>query len=281
MVNRDVTTGIPTAHGVRCASGVALVVLGGTALLFFHPVYRSLGPQAVLWIYDLAVVLSALVGTGLSLALWRSFSRGEASRTIWAYLTAGLLLWALGEAIWTADQLLLAERLPQPSAADAAWIFGYVPVTLGLRLRYRSFRIAPQRAWHIPLLGSVAFAVGLVAVTLVLPTIRQSANSRWMEQAVNILYPLGDLLVAYWAILIVSVLAGGALFSPWRFIAAGCLCVALSDLMYAYAVRLDMYQVGPATGVNLATFMINLLYVAAYLSLALGLYVQARLQRAL
>ncbi|MEW6567464.1 MAG: hypothetical protein AB1449_04725 [Chloroflexota bacterium] len=281
MADSETIPSLRSGFGTRWASAAALLVLIGALVLLSPPVYRRLGPQVALWVCDLAVVLIALVGGVLSAILWRSFGRGEVSRTIWASLTIGLLLWTLGEVIWAVDQLLLNQSLPQPSAADAAWVLGYVPLTLGMYLRYRSYRIPLRTAWHAALLIAAALALGVITVILVLPELHQTPDSRWLGRAVNILYPVGDLLVAYWAILIVSGLAGGTLFSPWRLIAAGYLCVTVSDLIFAYTVRLGLYQVSPASGLNLPTIASHWLYLASYLSIALGTYFHARLQRAL
>lgn len=263
------------------ATGAAILALLTSLVLLLPPVSRSLGPGLVLWAYDLAVVLTALSATVLSLALWRSFGGREVSRKIWAALALGMLLWTVGESFWAADQLLFGDSLPDPSAADAAWIAGYVPLTFGLHLRYRSYRISPRTPWHALLLFAIVLALGLVALTLVVPDLLAPDEAGWLARAVNAFYPVGDLLLAYWSILIVSGLAGGALFSPWRLIAAGYLCVTVADLIYAYAVRLGLYQVAAAHGPNAPTFFADWLYLASYLSIALGIYLHARIHRAI
>ncbi len=70
--------------------------------------------------------------------------------------------------------------------------------------------------------------------------------------------------------------AGGALFRSWGLIALGFLCAASSDLLYALALWQGAYQVNPADGVNFVSFGINLLYVAFYVLVALGLYQQTK-----
>lgn len=262
------------------ATAVVAGVLLGSLLFLLPPVYRTLGPRLALWLYDLAVVLSALSAAGLSAALWRSFGPREVSHRIWGALALGLLLWTAGESLWAVDQLILGDTMPQPSAADVAWISGYLPLALGLQLRYRSHRIPPRTLWHALLLSAVVLALGLVALTLVLPEIIAPVETGSLARWVNAVYPVGDLLVAYWAMLIVSGLAGGALVSPWRLIAAGFLSLSVSDLLFAYAVRVGLYQVAAAQGPNTPTLITDWLYLASYLSIALGTYWLARLQRA-
>lgn len=281
MPTGESTAGLRDILRKHRATAVTVLVLVASLLLLLPPVSRRLGPRLILWLYDLAVVLTALVATALSAALWRSFGRREVSHKIWAAITLGLLLWSAGEAFWAAEQLLFGNAVPEPSAADISWIAGYLPLTLGLYLRYRSYRIPPRTLWHALLLLAIVLALGLVTLTLAVPDLAASDEAGWLARAVNALYPVGDLLLAYWAILIVSGLAGGALFSPWRLIAAGFLCVTVSDLIFAYAVRLGLYQVAAAQGANAPTLISDWLYLASYLSIALGTYLHARLQHAI
>ena len=256
-----------------------VVAIGAISLLYVKPIYQMAGPQTILWVYDLTVVASALAGVGLSFLLWRSFSRGEVLKKIWGSLTLGLLLWTIGEVIWSYDQLLAGDHLPYPSLADIAWIAGYIAVAVGLLLRYRSLQMTPSKGWRRAVLWvSVTLATVIVAIVAV-PIIATSGPVSFLEGMVNVLYPMGDLAVAIGALLIALMLIGGALSVPWGLVAAGCFCVAVSDLLYAFAVWHGTYQVDPAGGVNLLTFVVNVLYAASYLITDTGLYVQARLQR--
>jgi hypothetical protein len=129
-------------HHVAAAMVVAI---GAISLLYVNPIYQMAVPRTVLWAYDLTVVTSALAGVGLSFLLWRSFNQGEVPKKIWGRLILGFLLWTIGEAIWSYDQLLAAYHLPYPSLADAAWIARYIAVAIGLFLRYRSLQMRPSK----------------------------------------------------------------------------------------------------------------------------------------
>jgi hypothetical protein len=123
-----------------------------------------------------------------------------------------------------------------------------------------------------------ALATVIVAIVAV-PIVATGGPVSFLEEAVNILYPIGDLAVAIGALLIALLLIGGAFSVPWGLIATGCFCVAASDLLYASAVWHGTYQVDPAGGINILTFVVNVLYVASYLITDTGLYMQARLQK--
>ncbi|MEW6568401.1 MAG: hypothetical protein AB1449_09610 [Chloroflexota bacterium] len=264
---------------LRRAAVVMAVAAGIISLLFTRPVYRLAGAGTVLWIYDLTVVVAASVGLALSFLLWRSFSRGEVLKRIWGSLTLGLLLWTIGEAIWSYYQLLAGHQLPYPSLADFVWIAGYVPVAFGLLLRCHSLRVIPSKGWRLTLfLVFVTLATLAVAVVAV-PIIGNSGSGNLLEKMVNVVYPIGDLAITIGALSIALMLIGGSLSVPWGLIAAGCFCVAVADLLYGFGVWQGTYQVGPPEGVNLMTFVVNLLYAASYVIADIGLYMQARLQR--
>lgn len=265
---------------IRWPAGIALCAVSLIGLLYAGPIYRAVGPNTVLWIYDLAIISSVLMAVGLAFLLWRSFSPGEASKGIWACLGVGLLLWAVGEGLWSYDQLIGGEKLPYPSAADVAWLVGYIPLTLGLWLRYRSFQMRPRQRWQIIIVWVFVGLAILAVMFVVMPIALYGGASSFFEQAVNILYPVGDLILAFQALLLGLVLAGGSLSMPWGLIAAGILCLAVSDLSYVFSVWRGWYEPDPASGVNFPTFAANLLYAAGYVVVCLGLYVQARIQKA-
>jgi hypothetical protein len=274
----QVTPSRTGANHRSTAAGLAIVAL--IALLYTDPVYRLVGPQTVLWLYNLTVLAAASAGLYLSFLLWRSFTPGEASRSIWGCLALGLGLWVAGEALWSYDQLLGGRAVPVVSAADAAWVIGFIPLTLGLYLRYRSFQITPRKPWQLAMLWSFIGLAALAALVAVVSTLTQGGGS-FLDQAANILYPIADLIIAFQALLLVLVLAGGSLSFPWALIASGFLSLAVSDILYVFSTAQGSYEAIPVDGVNLATLVVNVLYLVGYVMVALGLYRQARIQNAL
>lgn len=269
------------ARDLRRVSATVVVAIGLIVLLYIKPVYQLAGPRTILWVYGLAMVASAALGTGLSGLLCRSFSRGEVLKRVWGSLTLGLLLWTIAEVIWSYDEILAGGRLPYSSLADIAWIAGYIPVAFALIARYRSLRMTPGSGWRLALFWVIVTLATLIAVVVTASILATDGPVSFPERMVNALYAIGDLAVAIGALLIAIMLTGGALSVPLGVIAAGCFCVAVSDLLYALAILHGTYQVAPMAGVNLPTFVVNILYIAAYLIIDAGLYLQARLQRVL
>jgi len=262
----------------RRVASASLIIVVAVSMLYLIPIYRLVGQTAVLWIYNLTVIFSAFVGIVLSFLLWRSFHRGEVLKTIWANFTLGLLLWTLGEAIWSFGQLLDMKNLLTHSAADIAWILGSIPFAIGLFQRYRSLQMIPRRGWRLVILSIVVILGMLVFTFIILPIVIEGGYDSMFVHAIDILYPVGDLTLVFMTLLIALVLIGGALSIPWGLIASGLFLVATSDLLYVYAIWEGIYQVDPISGVNLITFVINTLYVSSYVIIDLGLYMQARVQ---
>ena len=274
-----------TPHGlssrnIQWSSILSLGVILISAAIYFPPFYRALGSFVVLLIYDLCIFVSALTGAFLAIMLWRSYERGETLSQIWGGIAIGLTLWLGGELIWSSDQLWGGESLPYPSNADILWIIGYVPIIWALLKRFRSLRIAPNQTWQKTVLIFYGLVVFLIVVYLIIPIISDTETSRVYEKTVNLLYPLGDLVVALLAIMLVLVLSGGTLFGPWRLITIGFLLAAVSDLLYGFTVWQGTYVSDPSNGIDPLSLIINISYVAFYVLVALGLYQQARMQNA-
>jgi len=265
----------------RRAASASLIIVVAVSMLYLNPIYRLVGQTAVLWIYYLTVIFSSFVGMVLSFLLWRSFHRGEVLKKIWGNFALGLLLWTLGSAIWSFGQLLGVKNLLTHPAADIAWILGSIPFAIGLFQRYRSLQMIPRRGWQLGFLSIVVILGMLVLTFVILPIVTESGYDSMFVHAIDILYPVGDLILVFMTLLIALVLIGGALSIPWSLIASGLFVAATSDLLYVYAIWEGMYQVDPISGVNLITFVINILYLSAYLIIDLGLYMQARVQSVL
>jgi hypothetical protein len=253
-----------------------IIVLIGA--LHIGPVYRFIGGRVVLWIYDLTNVVTALVGTWLASLLWRSFRRGETLSLISGCLTIGLAMDTAGEVIWSSDQLLFGNNLPYPSAADVLWIGAYLPVILALGVRLYTFQMRFTRPSQHIILGAFFLGVILALVYVILPILRDTEAGSPLEKLINVLYPVGDLAVAFFALSLILVLSGGLLFGPWGWIALGCFSFAISDLLYASAVWQGLYQVESVSGLDFMSYSSNLLYTAAYVLVALGLYQMGRLE---
>lgn len=258
-----------------------MAVIALNACLYTAPIYRLVGADAVLWVNNLTNVAAAMLSVWLAWRLWRSFRRGEILGTIWGSLAIGLALWTVAELVWDFYQFVLGAQAPSVSPADLAWVLGYIALISGLVLRLVSLRMRLRKAWQFVVLALFAILTIPVFIYFILPILNDTNGGLSLAKLVDLIYPLGDLVLAFMALLLVLVLEGGVLSRPWTAIALGCFCVGASDLLYAYAVWRGIYQAGPAAGPDLLSAVIDTSYTFAYVLVALGLYLQARMQDAI
>jgi hypothetical protein len=263
----------PTQQALVTA--ITIMVLNG--LLFITPIYRMIGANTVLWINNLTNIAAALISIWLGFRLWRSTRYGESQRMIWGSLTAGLTLWAVAEITWDLYQVLRGIKQPTTSPADIAWVLGYLAVIVGLILRLRTLRMRPTKAWQFALLAGFGLLAVLAVIYIILPILNKPQSGVSYDKITGFFYAVFDLVIVFLALLLVVVLQGGLLSKPWAAIALSCFCVAISNLLYTFALSHGIFQVNPAGGLDLLSYSINISYTCAYILMALGLYLQARL----
>jgi hypothetical protein len=267
----------PTQQALITA--IIIMVLNG--LLFITPVYQMIGADTVLVINYLTNIAAALIGIYLGFRLWKSTKRGESQRMIWGSLTVGLILWVVAEITWGLYQLLRGIKQPTTSPADIAWILGYLAVIAGLVQRLRTFRMWPTKLWQFAILASFGLLAVLVVNNIIIPILNKPQSGVSYDKFISLFYAVFDLVIAFLALLLVMVLQGGLLSKPWAAIALSCLCVAISNLLYAFALSHGIFQIHPAGGLDFLSYSIYISYTGAYILMALGMYLQARLMDAI
>lgn len=219
---------------------------------------------------------AALLAAALSFAASSRFDRGLPQRRAWFLLGTGMALWAAAEFVWTYLQLGAGLELPYPSFADVIWAVGYAALILGLYVGYRSLGVRlPIRKRLTAAIIYLALLVAL-AVWLLPPLRAELPPDSWAEAFLGAYYPIGNLTLAFMATLSLVVVWDGLIGRPWWYITFGLLLFAVSDTAFSYAARADSYIVGG----NWLSGGIDVIYLGAYLSIALGAYQQATLRLA-
>lgn len=163
------------------------------------------------------------------------------ARASWLALGVGIAVWASGMLYWVLYLEDLADP-PFPSLADALFLTLYpaIYVALGLLARQRIDRFGTS-LWLDGLIGGVATA-GVVAA-IVLPPVIETTGASPAAVAVNIAYPLGDLLL-------LSFLVGLLALTGWKpgralgLIGVGLVTFTLADTVYLHQVASDTYDEG-------------------------------------
>jgi hypothetical protein len=219
---------------------------------------------------------AAILGAVLLLLASTRFDRGLVQRRVWFMLGSGMALWAIAELVWAYFQLGIGEDVPYPSLADLIWGIGFAPLILGLFLGHRSLGVRLSNRQRILTVVVYAILLAGLAMGLLVPMYFDLPPSAWAEAVIGVCYLVGDLTLAFVAMLSLAVLWDGLVGRPWLPIAIGLLLFAISDTVFAYAAWTGRYSVGG----NLLSGAIDVAYLAAYLSIALGAYRQATLKLA-
>lgn len=222
---------------------------------------------------DCLFAATAMAAAVLALRASSRFESGTPYRRAWLILGLGLALWAGAELLWANFQLSLGGGVPYPSPADLIWALGFVPLTIGLFLGHRSLGVRLSRRQRLAAVAAYALLLALLGVGWLRPLYFSQPAVPVVEAILGTTYLVGDLTLAFIATLSLLVLWDGVVGRPWLPIAIGMLLFAISDTVFAYADWSGRY----AVGANLLSGLIDIAYLAAYLSIALGAFRQATL----
>lgn len=204
------------------------------------------GEQGVLVVSDFGETL--VVGFSAAVILWvaLSFGRSEPVRIQWLAIGAGVLMFALGDAVWSYFEVIRGVEPNYPGLPDVFYLMVYPLVGYGLvraGLAYRGL-VDLRRAAVI----SVILAAVLAAAMwfLVIDPHVLGSDLPNAETAISIAYPVGDLVLtlgpAVFVLLVVFGLGRGRFAWPWWAVTAGLALVAMSNLAFSYLQSYDLYE---------------------------------------
>jgi hypothetical protein len=193
-----------------------------------------------------------------------------------AALALGLLLWSIGEFIWSYYNLFLKVSAPYPSWADAGYTAGvtfWIISTLFLA-KLTGVGLYLKRKPILRVVVAIVIALSLVLSYYLVVTVARkgqiTSGGGSLKTFFDIFYPLTDVI----SLTIISVVAaisgrylGGILRIPILFVFGGLLASFIFDLTFSYTTTVGTYYNGKA---------IDLFLFAAVtlLSLAVLLYAQ-------
>ena len=181
----------------------------------------------------------------------------------YAALAIGIVLWFVGEAVWTYDEVGLSHSLPSNSLADVLWLAGY-----GF-FGYHLFKTYVYLAKTInkSVVFAVSIAVGLIIWNLISEMIAVAdlgSSQGLITFAFRTAFPVGDFVILVPSVLLLITLRKAKLYySPWFFITISLLVTGLADIAFAYISIANLPD---------AEWMAAPIYNFAYLSMAGGLY---------
>lgn len=228
-----------------------LVLTGGVvaALIVQILVVSGVGGDSVTTaISDFGGVLVVGAAAAVIIRTALSFGKGEALRAQWLPIGIGVLLYAMGDTVWTYIEVIQGAEPPFPGLPDVFYASLYL--FLGYGIIKAAFAYRGLVKVRRPLAMSAAVAISaLVALYLVLvKDILVDPSVGLLEKVLDVYYPAADTLLLLWPalfiVMVVSQLGRGALAHPWRFVVAGVSFLALADAVYQWLEWQGMYSTG-------------------------------------
>ena len=204
---------------------------------------RLLPSQTLAAVDDLGELGAGLLGgLGAGIACARAhFSRQKRLALAWGLVAAGVWAWACGEAIWSVYELALKEPVPFPSAADAGFLT--MPVLAGAGLLLWPTSRAGRRDRISALLDGLNIASALLLLTWSLNLVATSKSGDLLATVIGAAYPLGDVLLASLAVLLLSRAEPGNRLSL-VLLTGGVLALAVADSAFMYGTANGSYASG-------------------------------------
>ena len=212
------------ATGVAFHAGHAILGFGG----------HELDPFIDKWVYTAVELIAVVVCAARVL-------RKHDDRPAWALVSLGLLAWTGGDLLWTVWLGNLSNP-PYPSVADGLYLAWYPAVYVGLMLLIRSrHRHVGAAQWLDG--GVVGLTVAAIGAALIFPTVLGTTDGRFVEDAVNLAYPLGDFALLVF-VAVAFALSGWRPGRLWSFLGAGITVSAVADMIYVYQAAKGTYVAG-------------------------------------
>jgi hypothetical protein len=224
------------------------------------------GAWVLTLVTDVLSVLFALLATGLALKASRMFESGTASRRAWLFFGAGMAAMAIAELVWAYYHDVLDQPLPFPSPADILWTISYLPILASLVLQYRALGVQIKR--RRKLMAGTLYLSGLIIVLAVAvgPVFFKPGQVATADFLINAYYLVGDLSIAFIAILSLLFLWNGLVSKPWQYMVTSVLLFVIADLSFFYGSANSLY----ATGSNALSGVVDVAYLSAYVMAAVG-----------
>jgi two-component system sensor histidine kinase/response regulator len=170
------------------AAATILVVVGFVAWVEL----KIGGDRGIIAFDDISEGVAALVAAVLSaIAARRNSGR---PRLGWILLSASAATWCAGEIVWSAYEVGMGVSVPYPSAADAGFL-GAIPLAAAGILAFFSPPRGTSTRFRLWLDGGIIFlALFFVSWTLGLKIVFDTSTPL-LEKAVNLAYPVGDIII--------------------------------------------------------------------------------------
>jgi two-component system cell cycle response regulator len=212
------------AIGVAVHAGHAVLGVGGHGIDSFIEQ----------WVYLAVELIAVAVCAGRVL-------KEPDDRLVWALIGLGMLAWTGGDLLWTVWLGNMSDP-PFPSVADGLYLAWYPAVYVALMMLIRKrHRHVGAAQWLDG--GVVGLTVAAIGAALIFPTVLGTTDGRFVEDAVNLAYPLGDFALLVF-VAVAFALSGWRPGRLWSFLGAGITVSAIADMIFVYEAARGTYVAG-------------------------------------
>jgi hypothetical protein len=205
----------------------------------------------------------ALISTIIFSIVMKDFTFANPSGKVWAWLGLGVLFFFLGEFCWT---LFIGMGIdPFPSIADIFYIIGYPFLYIGLisQLRLNKVEILPKEKSVTILVSAIVLTIS--SVIMIVPVYQSfvAEEITLAEMVITIIYPILDIVLTPFAVIIFFKFKGGEFGKSWLLISIGFIIMIAADLLFGWGYYLEIDNV---------FFLFDHFYNLSYFLLAIGAY---------
>jgi diguanylate cyclase (GGDEF)-like protein len=227
-VFRAVPSQMTRRHPIGWLAGVSVACIFS---LFLALQLDFFSADAKVAVDDISETIAPFVAASLC-ALAARRSRGR-PRIAWSLISAALASWAVGQAIWTVQEVWLQRDVPVPSPSDPFFL-AMIPLMLaGILLLSSARRTLGHVRTALDSLVMLLAIAAPVCSTIILPT-WQSGDSGLAGTMVSVAYPAGDIMLLFAAFVALRRQGKGQARTIVSTFAAGVLLATGSDLGFAF-----------------------------------------------
>jgi hypothetical protein len=182
----------------------------------------------------------------------------KAENKVFLYIFGGMFLWFLGDLIWTFFIYLNIE--PYVSVTDIIYYMGYGVFFAAMLSHVKLIKKTLDSRKTIAAIAVFAVLALISVFAVFIPIF--SSDVSLVEKIVSLIYPVGDMLVLLFPLILVFNLKN--LLSHWTFITAGLAVWSITDIIFVYCEINSIFSAW--------YYYLNIGYVLGILLIGLGVY---------
>ncbi len=196
--------------------------------------------DVAVWLSNLGQLTSALLATvGAAIAFGRQ--RGRQHRRAWLLVTIACGFWAIGQAYWSWNELILGAQVPEVSPADLFFLSFTALMAIAVWPSNGRHTDRLRTTLDAVIIGLSLFTIGWVTAIDALAA-SAGGTTDLLGLIINFAYPCGDIVVLTMVLLSASYRPDRR--SSLAAVAIGMALIAVSDGFYAYMSAGDNFESG-------------------------------------